>query len=105
MNSAGKPFKRTASAKPIKTKPGQVERLTSVAIIRDGETLSNGSRSHAELRNYEAERPGDLCGFMTSHGRFVTRLQAKIVGEASGQVRPGQNRELLSSDINWSARP
>ena len=100
-NKQGKPFSR----KPAAVKSTSPERLTCVAIVRGGQTLSDGSLSHAQLRNYEPERPGDVCGFMTSTGRFVTRAQAKMVGEKSGQVRPGQLRELLSSDINWKGKP
>jgi hypothetical protein len=83
------------------------ERLASCAIIRDGIT-HHGRRSHAEIRRglgdadaYDQKyRPNDTEGFMTSIGRFVTRQEAKIVGEAAGQCRPTV-RELLSSDITW----
>ena len=83
-----------------------VERLTSVAIIRNGKTHS-GFTSHQELRrsmgdqNSSEPLPGDQNGFMTSTGRFVDREEAKMVGEESGQTMP-QQRPLLSSDINWT---
>jgi len=100
LNRQGVAFSR----KRVKAPKALPEHLTCVAIIRDSEILSNGSRSHAGLRGYEPERPGDISGFMTSTGRFVTRGEAKIVGETSGQVRPGQRRELLSSDVTWTVR-
>jgi hypothetical protein len=83
------------------------ERLASCAIIRDG-VIHNGQRSHAQIRAalgdtdaYEQKyRPDDHEGFMTSTGRFVTRDEAKPIGEAAGQCQPTV-RELLSSDIRW----
>lgn len=86
------------------------EMLTACAIIRGGETFSFAFKSHAQIRDrlgdpepYETRpRPHDTEGFITSAGRFVDRQQAKIVGEMAGQVQP-MTRELLSSDVNWSA--
>lgn len=85
------------------------ERLASCAIIRDG-TIHHGQRSHAQIRGalgdqqpyaeFEPCRMNDQEGFMTSHGRFVTRQEAKSIGEAAGQCTPSV-RELLSSDIRW----
>lgn len=83
------------------------ERLISCAIVRNG-TLQVGFKSHSELRASLGDvdpyaqklRPADIEGFFTSKDRFVTREQAKIVGEAAGQCRP-MVRELLSSDITW----
>ena len=81
------------------------ERLVSCAIIRDGE-IHHGQRSHAGIRGNLGDKtpyekfPGDQEGFYTSNNRFVTREQAKRIGEESGQCRP-MARELLSSDINW----
>ena len=43
---------------------------------------------------------GDVPGFWTSFDRFVTRDEAKLIGEVSGQCSP-QQRELLSSDVRW----
>jgi hypothetical protein len=66
--------------------------------------------SHAQLRSrlgddiiYES-RPGDQEGFVTSEGRFVTRLQAVRIGVEAGQLSDQWltvRRDLLSSDINW----
>ena len=83
----------------------KVERLVAVAFIRDGET-HHGFRSHYELRSSLGDaqpahpKRGDVPGFWTSFGRFVTRDDAKVIGEEAGQCRP-QQRELLSSDVNW----
>lgn len=83
-----------------------VERLISVAIIRNDQTHS-GPTSHQELRRSMGDRNpseplrGDRDGFLTSAGRFVDREEAKMVGEESGQTMP-QQRPLLSSDINWT---
>jgi hypothetical protein len=82
-----------------------VERLTSCALIRDGQTIY-GKKSHAQLRASLGDEdpyypnPKDTLGFWTSKDRFVTRDEAKPIGEAAGQCRP-QVRELLSSDITW----
>jgi hypothetical protein len=81
------------------------ERLTDVAIIRDGEVYFGG-KSHAQIRakigddNIYASKPGDVEGFMTSARRFVDRNEAKLIGERAGQCRP-MARTLLSSDIDW----
>lgn len=87
--------------------PKGAERLVFAAIRRDG-VVHTGERSHSMIRDRLGDedpyRPtcGDEDGFHTSGGRFVSREEAKIVGEASGQTRP-QRRELLSSDIIWDA--
>jgi hypothetical protein len=83
----------------------KIERLVAVAFIRDGET-HHGFRSHYELRSSLGDahpadpKRGDVPGFWTSFERFVTRDEAKLIGEVSGQCRP-QQRELLSSDVKW----
>lgn len=85
------------------------ERLVNAAIMRGSNeihTADGTARSHWEVRfdlgdEYPNRRnPDDIEGFLTSTGRFVTRFEAQIIGEASGQCRP-QGRELLSSDIDW----
>lgn len=84
------------------------ERLISCALIRDGETHGRGFKEHWQIRaalgdeRPEQKRATDEYGFLTSEGRFVTRAEAQIVGEQSGQCSP-QRRELLSSDVNWDA--
>lgn len=81
------------------------ERLVSVAIKRDGEVHSRGFKGHAQLRAALGDdlpgspMPGDVDGFLTSTGRFVTRAEGKEVAVAAGQCRP-MARELLSSDID-----
>lgn len=86
------------------------ERLTLCAIQRDG-VHHHGFHSHWELRlsldpnGDGAERPGDVPGFMTSTGRFITRREAVKVGLASGQLNrrwEGATRDVLSSDIGWN---
>lgn len=84
------------------------EELVACAIIRGGEHHSYGFRSHAEIRSRigdtdaydQKQRPADTEGFMTSHGRFVTRQEAKVIAEEAGQCQ-SMRRELLSSDILW----
>jgi hypothetical protein len=82
------------------------EKLTAVAIIRDGVTESRGFKSHWELRyamkdeNPQKGLPGDIEGFITSTGRFVTRHEAKSIAAEAGQAQP-TIRDLLSSDIDW----
>lgn len=84
----------------------KAERLVSAAIVRDGQTHA-GAKSHYEIRSRlgdefpNTRNLDDEEGFMTSAGRFVDREEAKIVAEEAGQIRPGMQRELLSSDINW----
>lgn len=86
-----------------------IERLTEAAIIRGGTTHA-GWRSHGEIRcslddeyPYEQRRrPEDTEGFMTSHGRFVSREDAVQIGVASGQLNQQWlkvGRPLLSSDV------
>lgn len=95
---------------PRKIDPN-AERLVSVAIQRDG-VVHARHKSHYELRmsmnpddpDPRVGRMGDIEGFMTSQGRFVTRDEGRDVAVASGQLgkeweRGG--RKLLSSDINW----
>lgn len=97
-----------AKPDPRKIDP-DAERLTSVAITRDGAVHAN-FKSHYELRyslrdeNPERGQRGDIDGFMTSKGRFVSREEGRCVALAAGQI--GQEwerggRKLLSSDINW----
>ena len=99
MNKLGKSFRR----KPPAPSLAGPERLVCCASKRGDEVLQ-GAMSHAELRNYEPARRGDVCGFMTTRNRFLSRDEAKVVGEQAGQVPPGQRRELLSSDVNWNAK-
>jgi hypothetical protein len=86
------------------------ERLTAVAIQRKGETFSQNFRSHYQLRcwlsdpNPQVSTPGDLDGFLTSTGRFVTRKEARLIAIESGQVSEHwktATRDILSSDVNW----
>lgn len=88
------------------------ERLTAAAIQRSGEVLHRGFKSHWQLRaaldpndpDPRHGKPGDIDGFVTSTGRFVTRREARDVGVASGQLHKSwrtAQRDLLSSDINW----
>lgn len=82
-----------------------LERLVSVAIIRNGETFK-GFKSHAELRRsmndedpYVSKR-SDVEGFWTSNERFVTRREGNRIASDAGQC-PIMQRDMLSSDINW----
>lgn len=93
---------RKPGVKPTAT---NAERLVSVAIKRDGEVHSRGFKGHAQLRAALGDDmpgmplPGDVDGFLTSTGRFVTRAEGKEVALAAGQCQP-MARELLSSDID-----
>jgi hypothetical protein len=85
------------------------ERLTHTAIHRAGK-IEWGFQSHYQLRQSlgdsdpHSHQMGDVEGFMTSNGRFVTRFEAKDIAIESKQISDGwrtAKRELLSSDINW----
>lgn len=126
MNKEGKPFNRkgsTAMRRKPKSSAVRVERYTPrgvpkmgterllwAAIIREEGVIEAGHRTHAYIRQTLGDddpytsMPGDIEGFVTDTGRFVTREQAKAVGVASGQLSPDWatvQRSLLSSDINW----
>lgn len=88
-----------------------VDRLVSVAIMRDGEVIK-GFKSHWQLRlsinpndpDPRVGDPGDVDGFMTSEGKFVDRDEARIIAMRAGQIHASwatAQRKLLSSDINW----
>lgn len=81
-----------------------IERLTGVAIIRDGKLLSMDKGSHSQLRGWKEREPNDVEGFLTSENRFVGRATAHKIGVEAGQVHQ-IGRELLSSDVTWEARP
>lgn len=82
------------------------ERLIECAIMPPDGSVRHGFRSHAQLRgslgwsNPSQSMRGTRDGFWTSNDRFVSRDEAKIIGEEAGQTQP-QGRELLSSDIRW----
>lgn len=88
-----------------------MEKLEAVAILRKGHTFSyDNVRSHYELRctmgdaSPDFSQDGDVEGFVTNKGRFVTREEAKQIGVASGQLHPSwkmAKRTLLSSDVRW----
>lgn len=98
---------RFASYEPrMRQPPRTSERLTEVAIMLADGSVKHGFRSHGELRRslkwdnpYET-RPGTRDGFWTNEGRFLTRAEAKELGNRSGQA-PRMDRELLSSDVDW----
>jgi hypothetical protein len=101
-------YKRGRTPAGTHSAPKVEEWLISAAIKRDG-VVHSGKHNHAELRvalgDEEAyqSQAGDIEGFMTNTGRFLTREQAKPVGEAAGQCSH-QVRPLLSSDITWKNR-
>lgn len=82
--------------------------LVACGLIRHGDELGQGAgyRSHAEIRralgdeNPYVEREGDICGFWSSEGKFLTRYQASFVGAAAGQVSR-EGYAILSSDVSW----
>ncbi len=86
-----------------------MERIASVAIIRDGVTESRGFHAHWELRAALGDdmpsqrRPGDDEGFLTDAGRFVSRWEAAAIAFKAGQTGYA-DRELLSSEVDWNAR-
>lgn len=93
-------------------KPSSTERLTGVAIKREGViySLPHYYGGHKVMRdNLVAKKlawmlDGDIEGFITSTGRFVNRAEAKAVALLAGQLGQqwsGPTREVLSSDINW----
>jgi hypothetical protein len=89
------------------------EKLVAAAIERDGKVLERGFKSHFQLRSAldpddpdpRYGKPGDIDGFMTSTGKFVTRAEAVPIAVAAKQIHPtwgtGSHRPLLSSDITW----
>jgi hypothetical protein len=83
------------------------ERLISCALIRDGVTHDRGFKEHWKLRaalgdaDPSQKQPDDIYGFITSTGRFVTRREAMPIALAAGQISRPQQRELLSSDLDW----
>ena len=105
-NRLPRPPKSYRSPRKAPPLPADVERLVSVAIIRDGET-HHGGRSHWELRHHLGDadpsysRPGDQEGFWTSKDRFVDRQEAILVALGARQISRPQQRELLSSDVRW----
>lgn len=107
MGNYTKNLFKNRTPKPAPHDPN-IERLVAAAIIRDDtiHTAHGTARAHWEVRydlgdeSPSRSTPGDEEGFLTSTGRFVSRYEAQIVGEASGQCRP-QGRELLSSDVDW----
>jgi len=80
------------------------ERLDSCAIMRNG-TLHFGGQSHWHIRARIGEHvDGDIEGFVTSKGKFVTRKEAIKIGVEAGQLHERwlkADRALLSSNINW----
>lgn len=85
-----------------------MERIVSVAIIRNGVTESRGFHAHWELRAALGDdmpsqrRPGDDEGFLTDQGRFVSRWEAAAIAYKAGQCSSA-DRELLSSEVDWHA--
>ena len=101
-------YEATKSARPPAKIPKQdAERLTGVAIIREGETHKMLQGGHWQLRNRLGDddpnrrQPGDQEGFWTSKDRFVDRDEAQDIAVESGQIRGKMGRDLLSSDIRW----
>lgn len=95
--------------KPVRKFIPKAERLVSTAIKRDGFIHAIG-RAHWEVRytlgDQDAYRrtSGDVEGFMTDSGCFVTRAEAKQIAVKSGQLPPNWatvHREVLSSDLDW----
>jgi hypothetical protein len=85
-----------------------VEKLKCVAIMRAGQVIERGFKDHYSLRaSIGDEKPsekqaGDVDGFITTTGRFVTRLEARDIGAAARQCQPAK-RPLLSSDVDsWA---
>lgn len=87
------------------------EFIVAVAIKRNGKIFNPPRRgSHVELRRSMGDadpsrwHPGDVDGFVTNRGRFVTRKEAVPIAIEAGQLR-GEwreaTRDLLSSDFDW----
>lgn len=87
------------------------ERLKAAAIEREGVVVDRGVKSHYQLRaaldpgtDPNLSVPGDIEGFITTAGRFLTRAEAIPVAIEAGQLNPmwkNAKRPLLSSDLNW----
>lgn len=85
-------------------------KLQRAAIIRDGKVY-DGFKSHWEIRAYtlkdedpQKRQRGDVEGFTTDTGRFLTRQEAIPVAIDAGQLSERYRdlqRDLLSSDIDW----
>jgi hypothetical protein len=120
LNKDGQPFfnKRKGARAAVRSKArptaspklAQGERLDVCAIRHASGEISHGFQSHYALRSSlgyadaSQFKLGDVPGFLTSRGRFVTRAEAVPVGVASGQLVKEWltvRRELLSSDIDW----
>lgn len=106
MARKGRGAPAAPAPKPSPDDP-KIERLVSVAFVRDGET-HHGFKAHWELRaslgdaNPQKALPGDEAGFWTSFGRFVTRDEAVPIAVEAGQISASWlrgGRELLSSDV------
>lgn len=120
VNRDGQPFFRKGKDKPLNgtrhpqphrgpSKQPKVERLVACCLVRGKQMVSRALKSHADIRRFMGdpdpytEKPGDVPGYFTSSGRFVTREEALPVAIGAGQVPEGFNRTLLSSDIDWEA--
>lgn len=89
------------------------EYITCVAIKRDGVVRHMGPavREHHRLRQIinppltgNHKMDGDVDGFMTCQGRFLTRAEARDVAIASRQLHERWKtsaRDPLSSDLEW----
>lgn len=87
----------------------KVDRLRAVAIRRNGKVHSCAKQgSHYQLRmsltGDDSRHLGDVEGFITEAGIFLTRREAVSVGVNAGQLRESWldgGRDLLSSDVDW----
>jgi hypothetical protein len=102
--------RRLASARVDKIGRSGFEYLAGCAIMRGGHVYGDHGhyRSHSAIRNdlgdkniYD-EQPGETCGYITSTGRFVGRVEASTIAVLARQAAPMyEGRKLLSSDITW----
>lgn len=97
-------------ARKGKLRTGGQECLVGCAVERDGDIHGREAhhRSHSEVRrdlgdeNPYNERPGDVCGFLTSKGRFVGRREGSVIAVLAGQAPPMyEDTQIMSCDIVW----
>lgn len=89
---------------------GGQEGLVGCALERDGDIHGREKhyRSHSDIRrdlgdaDPYSERHSDVCGFLTTKGRFVGRREGSVIAVLAGQALPMyEDTNILSCDIRW----
>lgn len=85
-----------------------VERIVAAAVQHEGVTISlpqparHGQVLHCAEQFLSEHALAVVCqGFLTSHGRFVNRVQARQIAHIAGQEpkETGGPRDLYSEDL------